>query len=439
MTGTRLRMFRSVVRISRFAILAALAVLTSVNCGAPESDTHSSRDPVARDSAGVRIVESTSPVWSEQDQWMVDSVPAIDIASAELDASLVLAQVNGIVPLPDERFAVVNGSDRQLLVFSATGQLLHRIARRGTGPGDLARPSDALPCGGDSIVVNDVVRIPMFEASGAHVREWPLSASTGDGAVRLSGVAADCSGFLLYARPERLPPSGEAGTAPVTLFWTSAPDQPRDTLDTFDARRIVRRTLGRGGDQGVSIPWSGETRWASSGGQTYVALDSRPEIRVYDRNGELQSIFRWHAPLRRIEAADRERYNTRRDAVMGMAPIMAELAPSLDQFPELPDSKPPHLGVLVDDSARVWLRDYPDWVAGRPDLFDRDVPLYNVDDEPNPGEMWQLFGRDGRWQGAIRMPPRLAVRAIAGNRVYGVWRDDDGAERVRVHAIDCKC
>ncbi|MCZ8204740.1 hypothetical protein [Gemmatimonas sp.] len=37
--------------------------------------------------------------------------------------------------------------------------------------------------------------------------------------------------------------------------------------------------------------------------------------------------------------------------------------------------------------------------------------------------------------GAVRLLVRLTVRAVERNRVYGVWRDDDGAEHVRVHAI----
>ena len=186
------------------------------------------------------------------------------------------------------------------------------------------------------------------------------------------------------------------------------------------------------------MPWTGETRWATNGELTYVALGTAAEVRVYDRRGSVQSIFRWKAPLRKVADTDRRRYNSRRDAVARVAPGVAQLAPELNEFPDLPDAKPPHLGILVDDSARVWLRDYPDWIAGRPDRFDRDVPLYNVDDDPDGGEPWQVFSKDGTWLGAVRMPARLTIRAISGNRVYGVWRDGDGAEHVRIHAITFK-
>ena len=181
-------------------------------------------------------------MWTAGDQWRIDSAPTIDIASAPQDSTLVLMRVGGVVPLVDGGVAVVNGSDRQVLVFGPSGQLDHRIGRRGSGPGDLSRPTDALRCGRDSIVVNDVTRVSIFESGGPHVREWPIVPAVADGAVRLAGVEPDCSAFLLHARPERLPPAGDVGIAQATLFWTRGPELPRDTIGTFEARRVVRRT-----------------------------------------------------------------------------------------------------------------------------------------------------------------------------------------------------
>lgn len=159
-------------------------------------------------------------------------------------------------------------------------------------------------------------------------------------------------------------------------------------------------------------------------------------MRVYDRSGKVHSIVRWRAPARPVADGDRRDYNAHRDAFLRIAPpAAAQIVPELAEFPSLSAAKPPHLGVLVDDSSRVWLREYPDWIAGRPDVFDVAAPMYRVDDEPTGGEMWQVFDRDGQWLGGVRMPARLTVRAIAGNRVYGVWRDSDGVEHVRSYAI----
>jgi hypothetical protein len=388
-----------------------------------------------RDSAGVRIVESTSPRWTENDSWQVNREPVVDIGAANDDSAPVLARVGGIVPLAAGQVAVVNGSDRQVLVFDSTGQLVRRVGRRGEGPGELSRPTDAMLCGADSLLVNDVARVTLFDVSGAHQREWPLVPSPSDGAVRLAGVAPDCGAFLLYARPERLPAPNEIGVAPATLFWASAPDAARDTLGTFDARRTVRRTLGSGGDQAVSVPWTGETRWVAAGGLAYVALGSSPEVRVYDRAAKLTAVIRWRPLPTSVSDADRSAYDKRRANALKLAPVMAQILPELREFPVNATSRPAHLGILVDDSARIWVRDYPNWIAGRPDLFDRDMPLYNPDDEPPVGEAWQVFDRDGGWLGPVQLPARLTVRAVAHNRVYGVWRDDDGAEHVRVYAI----
>jgi hypothetical protein len=136
-----------------------------------------------------------------------------------------------------------------------------------------------------------------------------------------------------------------------------------------------------------------------------------------------------------VTEADRAEYGERRESALKMAPVMSQILPRLEEFPAIVTSKPAHLGILVDDSARVWIRDYPEWIAGRPDLFDRDGPLYSPDHEPAGGEKWQVFSQAGSWLSTVRVPPRLNVRAVANNRMYGVWRDDDGAEQVRVYAI----
>ena len=416
------------------AILVAVASVFTAGCSTadrPDTNTRS-----VRDSAGIRIADNAYPEWAAGNGWRIDSVPLVDIGSASEDSAPVLARVGGVVPLAGGQLVVVNGADRQLLVFDSTGQLVRRVGRRGEGPGELSRPTDAVLCGNDSIAVNDVARLTLFAVGGAHVREWPLVPLPSDGAVRMAGAAPDCGAFLLYARPEQLPATDEIGVAPATLYWARSPGAARDTLSTFEARRTVRRTLGRGGDQAVSVPWTGETRWATAGGLVYVALGATSEVRVFDRAEKLSAIMRWRPAPATVTAADRALYAARRDGALKLAPVMAQIIPELREFPVSATSKPAHLGILVDDSARVWIRDYPDWIAGRPDLFDRDMPLYNPDDEPPAGETWQVFEREGRWLGAVRMPARLTVRAVAGARVYGVWRDDDGAEHLRVYAIN---
>ena len=37
---------------------------------------------------------------------------------------------------------------------------------------------------------------------------------------------------------------------------------------------------------------------------------------------------------------------------------------------------------------------------------------------------WDVFDADGRFLGVVTMPDRFAPRLLAGNLVYGVWRDD---------------
>ena len=83
----------------------------------------------------------------------------------------------------------------------------------------------------------------------------------------------------------------------------------------------------------------------------------------------------------------------------------------------------------------LWVRSYPDFIAGRPDLFDRDVPLrFN----PPPGEspeVFTVFDSLGILMGHVNVPPDLIVRAVYRDQLLAVWKDDLDVEHVRVHRL----
>ncbi len=37
---------------------------------------------------------------------------------------------------------------------------------------------------------------------------------------------------------------------------------------------------------------------------------------------------------------------------------------------------------------------------------------------------WDVFDRTGRYLGMVALPARFTLRAIRGDRIYGLWRDE---------------
>ena len=74
-------------------------LLAAVGFAACATDTMKYGDPVVRDSAGVRIVESDAPGWPVGAAWAVGNVPVTQIGTSDGAEHDELAEVAGAVRL----------------------------------------------------------------------------------------------------------------------------------------------------------------------------------------------------------------------------------------------------------------------------------------------------------------------------------------------------
>src|SRR5437867_769112 len=74
----------------------------------------------SRDSAGVLIVESTRPTWSDSERLWLASKPHLVIGN-NTDSAYRFRQVRGVMRLTDGRIAVADGGSLQLRMFSSQG------------------------------------------------------------------------------------------------------------------------------------------------------------------------------------------------------------------------------------------------------------------------------------------------------------------------------
>ena len=385
-----------------------------------------------RDSAGVRIIENKAPKWSHADSWIVDSLPSLDVGRESVEHAELLFRVQDVSALSDG-LAILNGGSSQILLFDSVGRFRQAVGRAGGGPDEFSRLTGLYVCAGDTLVVNDFSRIIRFSAAGQFVGTDNIT-STRTRSRRAASVAGDCGHLVMRETAAERPPPGTAGPLLNTFFWTDYHGEVRDTIGSFPSTVVMMKEI-EGQFQPLEVPWGAKGVWAIWGNRFYVGSSNEAQILVYERAKGLIQIIRWSAASREISAADRQTYQAKREWLMKAFPPASRVIPPLAEYFDLPEMLPLFLTLRTDDQGNLWVRHYPAFVAGRPDLFDFDIPRrYN----PSPGnapEVWSVFDASGRWLGEVRTPADLSVKSIRDNRLIGVWKDADDMEHVRLYRV----
>src|SRR5688572_1803264 len=119
------------MRLGPSISLILTATLTTA-CAGPNAERSGYAE---RDSAGIRIVESTRPAWPADEAWTVDST-LVTVGTTEGAPGQQLHQVVGAARLANGTLVIANGGSRQLLRYDSTGTFLGATGREGGGPGE---------------------------------------------------------------------------------------------------------------------------------------------------------------------------------------------------------------------------------------------------------------------------------------------------------------
>jgi hypothetical protein len=399
----------ALLRAAGIGLLPALAA-----CG---GDTRAA-GPVVRDSAGVKIVESSAPAWKEGEGWRLSAEPALDIGMVDGPPEYQFGRVTGAVRLGDGTVVVGDDQSKDLRFFDRAGRHLRTVGREGGGPGEF-RAVGSLAARGDSLVVGDYNnrRVTVFAPDGKLVRAVPLDAGDsgdftipvgylGDGSVLLSsagvvdngsrsGVSRDSVRYL------RLAPSGGAPRE-VGRFVGSE----RFIQSDADAVTVGPRAFGRSAEITV-VP----------DGFFYGSSDTY-QIGRYDASGRLLRLVRRPQATRAVTPADIERYKEARlklaaERQGGRFRQMQEKTLAAMPFPE---TMPAHGDIQADRAGNLWVSDY----------------MVTPDDPAR----WTVFDPEGRMLGAVVTPARFRVHDIGEDYVLGAWKDELDVEHVRVFPLE---
>ena len=366
-----------------------------------------------RDSAGVRIVESTEPMWAGQGWQLGDPLLEIDMgspATAAGDATAGARLADGRIALRAGPSSIAWYSPDGALVRTRGGDAREAAFRNILSIERLTR---------DSLLVYDygAHRLLVVNPDGSSTRQIPLP---------LLGRGAPPH------RPHRLPDGtiiGAATHGPEPLATYESQVRVRDSMAVFRFRpqsgevdslavfphielfvRIEGSTRGS-----IPFPFGRTSVLGVSGGDIIVGTAERPELRVLSHEGELKRIYRWSALPEPVTDADIEAYvGATRAALAGAPEDLRERTVGRVEAAGRPDQKAAYTSLRIDDGGNLWLGD---------------APLFG-----SPPRGWTILDADGRWLGRVELPADVRLLHIGRDFILAQWRLD-GREIVRVHPL----
>lgn len=418
----RAERFRALTRAARRSLSEAatlpLTVLLVASCG----EAGASALSVVRDSAGIAIVENTSPADSAAYAWWTVEGPDADMGRPDGADGQDLFRVAAAVRLADGGYVVADGGSSELRFFDATGAFVRRAGRSGEGPGEFRSPSwlaNPLP---DSLYAFDraLVRVSVFDTAGAFVRDFPFG-DPGNGAT-LIGRLPDGS-FL--GRPVINLRAGPGDALP------QGRQQPDILIARFDADGSLTDTLGLfpGPERFIDVQRSGSTITSINvmaplfgrspdyeivGDDLYAGDQAAPEIRVYGADGALQRILRTGVEPEPVTEALRE---AKADRMTENVPqeVREGLRAGLLSTQTSDGTVPPYDALIASRTGELWVADYDDGVR--------------------PRGRWTVYAPDGRALARIALPDRFVPLDVGADWLLGREPDELDIEHVRLYRI----
>ncbi len=397
----------------------ALPVLTAA-CTGPEPSVPA---VTVRDSAGVEIVESTEPRWTDGSGWRLDTEPEVVIGAAEGDERYLFDRITSVRRFDDGRIAVVDLGASRVRVYDARGRHLFDAGGPGEGPGEFQRPW-FLTRVADTIVVyqSPPARFSWFDDAGAFLRTFTVPQSPGDLPVYgyVFGRFDDGSYALSAGSPGA--PAERPGRAreSATVRRLQLDPPAIDELFTIPTEEVLVHPSGGWND----VTFGRTTYVAADEGAIYSVESGGYAIEVRTPQGVLRRIIRRPFEARPVTDASKGRYV---DQLVASQTVDADRAPLLlsilDDPDRVADIMPAVRLLAVDRTGHVWAEDWDDvGVATGP---------------------FSVFDPDGVWLGRVPVPdglPMLRGRGttaldIGDDWFLGVWTGEYGVEEVRLYRI----
>lgn len=398
--------------------LAFLSVAAVVSSGCQREGRASARATV-RDSAGIVIVESATPLGGEHLPWTLDTIPTIDLGRED-DPHEQFSDLVIPLRLGNGQIVVATGGTSELRFFDKSGNWLRSVGRSGQGPGEFESLGWLGLSPGDSLKTYDwsLRRLSVFSPTGEFVRSC-LLASPGPARGSVPRASLPGGAVLVSTTPFVMPGAASGvirDTAPLLIYGETG--APIDSFGDFPGSEA----LIEGTERSVTVmryPFGKALVVAVSERHDaiYLGSEERPEVSQWTTDGRLLRIVRWQAPAIPVTDKDKEAYLQELKESAGTAQGGPESGVvQMLRKASLPAHKPAYAGVVSGARGTLWVQTYTEPDRTRP------VP-------------YQVFDSTGQWLGELILPPRFTATQIGEDFMLGVWKDEDDVEHVRSYRL----
>jgi hypothetical protein len=415
------------MRQSPLLILACLLAA----CGGSGRDA--ATGPAVRDSAGIAIVENTSPRWEEGQGWKVADSARLDVGGGED----VVANFTGFAQahrMSDGRIAVVEPQGSVIKLIDGAGAV-QAIGRQGGGPGEFEFLIWAGRLPGDSLVTFEAGnrRFQTFGPDGSFVRNVTFQAEVDDQfPVPPIPVGVFADGTVLTQRSSKPPfpfegPEGSIKRDSVLLVRYTQEGKPVDSLGIWPAAEMFGATLQMG-PQSMRVPmarpFSPQLQAAVARDTIYVATGDTWEIRVLAADGRSVRIIRRGgeriAVTPEMISEWKEDFLGAADEMRQMpAAIMEQMKTAMESAP-FPERLAAYGRVLVADDGHLWVQEA------------RGTSLAGL----GGSRVWSVIAPDGTWLGDVTAPEGVTVQAVGDGWLVGQKDDEEGAPHVLLYDVE---
>ena len=398
--------------------LTAIALLLPTACrDTPRVASEADTGPLVTDSASVRVVNDSAPIWGMASPWTVADAPTLDLG----DPAQPFLGVPAVVRLSDGRVVVANGATQAILYFDASGKLLTTVGGRGVEPGQFHGLGWIGRAAADSVVAYDFIarRFALFDATGRFVRTAELEPA--DPMVAAEPLATYPDGSVLFrlGRPQN-PFPGEPGSVmrdSATYMRFALDGLPVVAVGRFpQGESFGVRVRPKEAPSPFPVPFGLATVAALRADTTLLGTGASFEIASFGPDGAPIGLLRASIPRSPVTPQDAKDFTAaaitrlRAGTKTLQTSLDSSLIRSLEKAP-FPALKPAFSRLLVDRTGALWVL------------------------APGASNAWTVFAPDGRWLGTVTTPEGLRVDEIGVDYVLGVWRQRHGQERVRSYPL----
>jgi hypothetical protein len=371
---------------------------------------------LVQDSAGVTIVENSSPLWEQGEGWKVGEDPTLDIGVLEGDSVYQFFHINGVRRMSDGRLAVANGGSGEIRFFDASGAFLNAVGGKGSGPGEYEDLFFLRRTVGDSLLAYDwrTRRVSVHGPDGEYARSFTFTILTTAGGFPVAAEPFPDGDILLVADMFSASEGAVEGAKRDSAMYyvIDRSGETTTTLGAFPGGESYETTDGQnwvGG--GLVFGRFGYT--AVSGSGFYYGSSDEFEVEYRDKRGDLLRLIRLDHENLTVTQSDIDRYTSER--LERVRPERRRIHELMYENMPFPSTMPAYSEFRVDTEGNLWVGVYR-----RPG-----------DDQPR----WNVFDPEGAYLGVVETPMGLFVHEMGPDYVLGEWRDDLGVEHIRMYPL----